>query len=169
MSEARVVGVDYSTFHIDAVALELAAGDLGAWHRIPLRPRGEKHPPLNVGLAAALKVRPSAWQWLRAGDCVYVEAPLPSPRSTDTIIKLSRIQGAILGTLPRDVVIEEVHPGEWKKAFCGSGNASKEDVMRRAAELGFETEIDDAADAFAIAWTQRELIMDAARNRALVF
>lgn len=70
--------------------------------------------------------------------------------------KLGRVQGVLLASIPKDVLVHETMAGEWKRELTGNGNASKEAVEARGRELGFEMPDDNAWDALGIAVAMRD-------------
>jgi Holliday junction resolvasome RuvABC endonuclease subunit len=97
-------------------------------------------------------------------DTVFVEHGFGANRKSDWV--LARVQGAIFASLPDDLSVNEIGGGEWKKIFCGKGNASKKDpngypVIRRCEELGFLPADDNIADAYGMSWAGRKLLADA--------
>ena len=83
-----------------------------------------------------------------------MEEPIYLKRNAATVIKLARIQGAILSCVPEHVAVDEVHPSTWKQGLGLPANADKPQVKKRALELGFDAitpaeDIWDAFDAFS--------------------
>lgn len=168
-----VAGCDYSTFTADVVLLPWDGEAADArWWRIPLR---DSSLPDNLqAFHAAVSVRAvlvPALPWEQI-DAIYLEAPLVVGQRIDTTIKLARIQGALLACIPSSVTVGEVPVGTWKKEVGLSGQASKQAVRDWAIEHGFvavrpDEEVQDAYDAFAIAWAMREQSRRASPRPAL--
>lgn len=63
------------------------------------------------------------------------------------ITDIAEVLGAIKYSLPETCHMEVVAPTSLKKAVTGKGNASKEKVIAKIKEMGFEPANDDEADA----------------------
>jgi hypothetical protein len=165
-----VAGCDYSTFAADFVLLPLEgdSADGASWWRIPLRladvPLELEAFHAAVALSAVL-LKALPWPDIA---CLYVETPVLGVGGALTTVKQARIQGAIVASVPPSVTVGEIHPGSWKKGIGLSGNASKAAVMQKVLDMGFrasrpkvlgqgpeDTDVQDAYDAFGIAWTVR--------------
>jgi Holliday junction resolvasome RuvABC endonuclease subunit len=143
-----VAGIDYSTFAIDVVLLDedtMAA----TWRRYEL----EGHDPFERArdVARAYEDGLNEWEDVLA---VGIEEP-PYVNNHKTLRDLARVQGAILARLPRNLMVQEWTPSQWRKVIGLPGNATKDDVMtftdhdRLHAAAGVWPQ--DACDAYCIA------------------
>jgi Holliday junction resolvasome RuvABC endonuclease subunit len=67
----------------------------------------------------------------------------------------AEVRGGFLAVLymaadARGITVEQFHSGTVKKAFTGSGRATKQEMMVRAAQLGFNPQDHNEADAIAV-------------------
>lgn len=87
--------------------------------------------------------------------CIFVERPTgkhPNPSLSDMagVVQAALYDGLVdLYSYP--VTVYTIPVGTWKKQACGSGRATKEEVMTWARGQGFEPQSQDEADAVAIA------------------
>jgi hypothetical protein len=145
-----IAGIDYSTRAVDVVLLD-EDSDAATWHRFPLEGADAFDRARTVGLPS--------WLWL---DVLAVG--IEDPRGYNAGA-LYRIQGAILGRLPKDLLVHPLVPSHWRKTVGLPGNASKQDVWHHAislmsnvngvVKLGWPQ---DACDAYCIALATRTLL-----------
>ena len=150
----RIVGIDLSTKAVELVSLDDDTGR-PAWDHVHL-----------TGSTALERLRDvprrmprwaSAW-W----DDVLIaaiEAPYGGPTQAGTLAKLSRVFGAVATCIPPHVEVWEVMPKAWRLELDLPGNASKDQVARRAVELGAYRQwaCQDAYDGFGLAWYARNV------------
>jgi Holliday junction resolvasome RuvABC endonuclease subunit len=143
-----VAGIDYDSSAIHAVlidetthaflhhrAYDLASGPGDAFDR-------------------ARRVRdllPARGNWHDIG-VLAVGIELPFTRQLNSLVALTRVQGAILACLPRDLMVVDVRPQTWKADTLGQSNATKEQVRDWAIARGCPPGLAlDFYDAYAIA------------------
>lgn len=149
----NVLGIDFSSSAIDLVYLQEDA-DIARWHRIPLEP----------GWQGVRKIRHSyAWAGELEGAGVYLVA-LEQPMSSfrNSIAALNRIQGGILCSLPLELDVWLLAPGEWHAGIGLGRNVSTQKDPGRAALVSWalphgadESWPVDACAALAMAHTAR--------------
>jgi Holliday junction resolvasome RuvABC endonuclease subunit len=159
----RVLGIDYSTFGVDLVAVPYAGADLheAVWRSVLLRTRStSRQAGGQAAFRAALAVRDrlvGALDWSGI-QLTYIEQPYSQNRQT--LATLSLVQGAVIASLPLQVrqgAISQIATQDWKELLTGHAAASKEQVRARVEELGLERGLpQDACDAAGIAWAARE-------------
>jgi Holliday junction resolvasome RuvABC endonuclease subunit len=152
-----VAGIDFSTFAVDVVLLDEDTME-ATWRRYEL----EGHDPFERAkdVTRAYEDGLNAWDDVLA---VGIEEP-PYVNNHKTLRDLARVQGAILARLPRNLMVQEWAPSQWRKEVGLPGNASKELVSvyvtgeRVLAEKKDDRWPQDAADAYCIALaTMRKL------------
>jgi hypothetical protein len=167
--ETGIAGIDYSTFYADVVIVPLHGEAKDAkWYRAPLRDNkvADDMQAFDAARNGSRRFFCSAIPW-RDVRSAFIEAPIPGGKSNMTIVKLSRIQGSLLRSIPQHVRVEECHPTEWKGILTGNKVASKEQIRTSALELGFspvvngEEEVQDAFDAFGMCWALKNLTIGA--------
>lgn len=154
-----VAGIDLSTHAIDVVAVDEDT-DAATWHRFPLS-----------GHDAFERAR-DVWPALLEGGIVglmedVVACGIEQPRGHHGTVHIARVQGAVLASLPRRLLVQPWNPSEWRKACGLPGNASKRAVW----EFVIDNEPDgnrgwsvledwpqDACDAYCIALATRSLL-----------
>jgi hypothetical protein len=161
---ATIAGLDISTFAIDVVFLPIAETDARPWehYRAPLRTKKETG---DVAILRAAHRAPVAladlpWHLCRVA---YIEEPLISWRTAGTVIKVARVQGAAIASIPQYVEVNQINVATWRKEFAGKGSfKSSEEAKRvigaRVSELLGPESIglsNDAADAYGIAYSAR--------------
>ena len=164
-----IAGCDYSTNHADIVLLPWEGGaETARWWRIPLRENGVPSELAAFHAAASVaRTLVPALPWDVIG-AFYLEAPLLGA-NVQTTLKLARVQGAILACVPMRVAVGEIQPAEWKKGLGLTGQASKQAVRDAAVEMGFvaarpDEDVQDAFDAFGIAWAVRAELQKQVRD-----
>lgn len=123
----NVIGADFSTRFVDFVKLPLEGHATPEWTRVELQPGGAFHATRTLRHALGQQALLGGW-WDDVAVC-YLERPYGRGES---IHKLMRIQGALLACIPDRVVVDELAPGEWRKAVGLPGNATKEQVAKFA-------------------------------------
>lgn len=116
--------------------------------------------PIAAGTAGARRLREArdaTWAVMGAyrddGATVTVEIPWASSKGGSSFVLLSIAAVALEASqaaIPGAVVMD-VPTSSWKMESVGYGNASKDDVMRHAAGLGYAGADQDVADALCIA------------------
>jgi hypothetical protein len=146
-----IAGIDYSTRAIDVVLLD-EDSDAATWHR-----------KLLFGQDAferAREVRMNVWLGSAFWDDVLAVG-IEEPRGYNAG-SLYRIQGAIIATLPRPVLVHPLIPSSWRKTVGLAGNATKADVATFVAKgKPAYDKLDwpqDACDAYCIALATRTLL-----------
>ena len=82
---------------------------------------------------------------------VYEDAAFQKGRAG---VVFHRLVGILMGEcFKRNINIVKIPVPTIKKTFTGNHQASKEDMIMRAAELGVDVEVHDEADAIAIMYT----------------
>jgi hypothetical protein len=148
-----VAGFDYSTHAVDLVLLDEDSNN-AEWHRYDL-----------IGHDAFERTR-SVPQWLPSRGfyrdsgvlAIFIEEPRGKGKIDSST--LFRIQGAILATLPPEIVVGPLMPHQWKPKCGLKGNAQKYEVDCFAHETWVNrpiSAVQDAHDAFAIAYAGRQL------------
>jgi Holliday junction resolvasome RuvABC endonuclease subunit len=151
-----VWGVDVSTKSIDVAIL---CGD-GSWQTNAIMVYDQtvatsKHGRrLNI-IRERCATTAAAWAQHFPPIAVYVERPTGAhPKPILTMAAGAALMGFEEGlreAFAHPVTCFLVAVSEWKKPIVGNGNASKEMVLARARELGYEGERQDPADALCIA------------------
>lgn len=153
---SAVLGIDFASAAIDLVFLD-ETEDVARWHRIPLEP----------GWTSSRMMRHKyAWgSELEHAGVYLVALEQPMMQQRNSIAALSRIQGAILASLPPEVAVWLLAPAEWKLGIGMKGNASTQLgkpgafallgwALQHGAEQDWPT---DACAALAMAYTAREI------------
>lgn len=151
-----IAGIDFSTHAVDVVLLDEDT-DRAEWHRFELAGADAFERARNVRAAM-----PGSSFW---DDVLAVG--IEQPRGNHGVVHMARIQGAVLTCLPRSLLVQPLNPSSWRKQVGLPGNASKDDVARRAQAglyLSGHDEVwpQDALDAWCIALATRSLIQQAA-------
>lgn len=94
-------------------------------------------------------------EWYRPDlEAVFVER-IRGKHPMDALVMASGIieaaTHAVLAELGSEAAIFELSTAEWKAHAVGRGHAQKSEVLRWAQENGYEGEVQDEADALAIA------------------
>ena len=151
-----ICGIDFSSRAIDLVLLDDET-DAATWHRVPL-----------TGQDAFERTRAVRAGMLELGSGFFDETiavGIEEPRGYGAG-SLYRIQGAVLASLPRGVLVHPLIPSSWRKACGLPGNASKAVIASHArfvrdSWMPVEERWDwpqDALDAYCIAVATRSLI-----------
>lgn len=151
------VGIDLSSRAIDIVKLE-EDSNRAEWFRFSLEGASAWERTRVVRQAL-----PSASWW----DDVYlaaVETPFPDQKGV-----LRRVQGAVMASIPPEVLVWEANASEWKRELGLKGKPSWEDIEARAPfhrvaaqgdapSISISTTDDrqDCRDAYCIALWARE-------------
>lgn len=146
-----IAGIDYSREYIDIVLLNDDT-DTATWHRYDLRGKPDRAWDAARRTRATLP-GPSFWDdtWLCGIESGY-------RGRVNAVRALSLVQGAILACIPSSVTVVPIPEEEHKRVFCGSAKAIKEDIAQQAIRLGAQTLwVQDAYDAYSVAWCAREL------------
>lgn len=98
---------------------------------------------------------PPRTSWRDAG-VLAIGIELPFSRQRNSIVALSRVQGAILACLPRDILVLPLSPNSrdhgWKHLTVGKTNATKPEIKTWAIANGAPTRLEqDFYDAYCIA------------------
>jgi hypothetical protein len=166
---STVLGIDFSSFAVDIVALVDDEREAIALPQIQLDgpraiDRARRVPEISPSELAAWGV------WL-----VAIEEPYSQNRGT--VRALSRVQGAILARLPLWLRVVETPPTEWLAVFSGLETVPARTSERKALakdkaveRVGYPATFwtHDQADAYGIGWAVRELNsrgIDAAERR----
>lgn len=166
-----ILGIDYDT---RAVHLCLLDDDTNAARYVQAPIATDPRPDKNDAFEAARNVRKAVSDaiWVGQDDAIDGWASIwlvgiedAFHNSHRTKVAQSRIQGAILASIPRWICVVPVPAYEWKIEVLGKGhgNASKETVAAWAtAELGEANDSvvfgpQDALDAYCIARAVRTL------------
>ena len=141
-------GIDYSSHAVDIVLLDEDSG-AAKW----------EHYPLSISATAFDRTRsvrervPTRGWW---DDSSVLAVGIEEPRGYNSGA-LYRIQGAILATIPAELLVHPLVPSEWRKLVGLPGNASKDDV--RQFTHGYVLwESTDACDAYCIALAVSKLV-----------
>lgn len=160
---SAIAGIDYDSEAIYAVLVD---EDSGLW-------LGAKRYLLTVGpgdsFERARRIRdllPARGAWADAGVVAIGLEDLRS-RQRSQVAAASRVEGALLATLPRDLELvrmpvntrrDNARPG-WKALTVGKTNASKDEIRAWAIAAGAPAGLEqDFYDAFAIARAARETL-----------
>lgn len=149
----KVAGVDFSSHAVDVVLLDEDGGLLPAHLRFPFENRRYAF----ERLLGCREVLPTPGWW--ADESVYLIA-LESPKSKGfgAAVDLARVQGAIIATLPRNIITWQLTPNEWKREIGFPGVAKKDAYRAKAIELGaMKNWTEHAIDAFCIAYAARAM------------
>ena len=151
---STVLGIDLSSRAVDLVKLDETT-NAATWQ------------PLYLEGASAFERLRDVHDYMRAVafDDVYlvaIEAPM-SRGQPGTLAKLSRVFGAVVACIPRELEVWEVAPAAWRKELGLPGNASKDECAEAVEILGriyLSTGLrwsQDALDAYAVAYYAREV------------
>lgn len=146
----RAIGIDPGTRDVGYGVVELDGGrytclDGGTIRTSPKKPLAER----LVGLHRGLQVVLVEWR-----PAVAVVEDVFCGRNVETAIKIGEGRGvALLSAAEAEVAVVSYPPAQVKKAVCGNGRASKEQVQRAVAMLlgGVASESDHQSDALALA------------------
>lgn len=154
------VGVDYDSNGIYIAAIDEDTLELVSHVRVDLVSRGDSFDRCRL-VRDRMPAR-SAW---RDAGTLAVALELPFSRQRNSIVALSRVQGAILACLPADLLVLDLPPQEWKRVTVGKAKASKDEVRAWARDQGAPHGlVQDFYDAYALAraaaqmWTRRREI-----------
>lgn len=150
---STVLGIDLSTKHVDLVLLD-EESPRASWQRISFD-----------GASAFDRLRQvrermpgRAWFDEHGVYLIAVEAPFGVSRG---IYPLERVFGAVVASLPAELLVYEVSPAEWRLAIGLPGNAKKahcaDQVRRMWPQPRPDLLLQDACDAYAVALCAREL------------
>lgn len=145
----RVVGVDFSSFAIDVVSIDVDDLEPPVWTRFELA--GQDAFDRTRQVASVMPKRGSIW-W---ADVLAVGIEHPAGKfGTGSMM---RVQGAVLSCLPAGVLVKPWPPGAWRKAAGLPGNCTKVEVALGAVALGAPDEwvTPDSYDAYMIAVATR--------------
>jgi Holliday junction resolvasome RuvABC endonuclease subunit len=142
-----LLGLDPSPLRLGWALARLEDGTPVACGRVSL-----SEPP---GVRAALAAVEAVARWSRGEVAlVYVEAPWHG-HSRAGVIRAAETSGQVIQAASRrgpHAPIEWLQPAEWRRLAGLPGNASKDAVMVKAKELGWDPRANqDAADAALIA------------------
>lgn len=71
------------------------------------------------------------WPWEKMHKVAFIEAPIVGRGGVHSTMVQAFLNGILQGVLVSEgYEVELVHPGTWKKALVGKGNAEKADVVR---------------------------------------
>lgn len=160
-------GIDYDS---EAVFLVLVDETTGGW-------RGHATYDLTIGPGDSFErarrlstLFPARGSWDDAGVVALGLEDLRS-RQRSQIAAASRIEGALLALLPRELELVRLSVNRllvgWKALTVGKTNASKDEIRAWAIANGAPAGlVQDVYDAFAIARATRETLQARARARA---
>ncbi len=140
-----VIGIDLSTKYIDYVKInEDDPQDNPEWRRYTLEGTDAWERSLSVRDHSP----PPTHDWWDDVTAIGIEEPY----GRFVVGKLYRVQGLVIGRLPR-VRLDRWMPGEWRKTVGLKGNATKDDVAAYVHSLPFDTTAweQDACDAYCVA------------------
>ena len=121
-----VGGIDLSTRAVDLVALDEDAIDRADHLRVPLPhdwwdgARTMRETLLDHGV--------TGWLYDRNVRLVGVEKPYSTPQQIGTACKLYAILGAVVASLPKDITVFAVTPGQMRIELGLSGRAKKHEM-----------------------------------------
>lgn len=156
------VGIDYDSFDIYTVVVDEDTGTFESLNRAQLG----AGPGDSFDRARRVRDQlPVPGRWRDAGVIAAgIEATLSRERRS--IAALSRVQGAILACLPRDLLVLPLTAQEWKRDTVGRSNASKADVAAWAQAHGMGPALkQDYYDAFCIARAARRRYQERAERK----
>lgn len=111
-------GIDYA---FRRVAVACPAAGWSRAYSVPKSDRGREASELAHWVARTV---PPASR-------VFIESPIGGgSNNRQTLVGMAETEGAILGVLGGDCVIEKVAPSSWKKIVCDNGSLNKEAVAR---------------------------------------
>lgn len=154
-----LIGFDYDSQAVFGAAIALETGE---W-------LGSIHADLACGPGGSLErarrlpdLLPGRGAWA-AGGVVAIGIEATLSRQRQTVAALSRVQGALLACLPRDVDLYPLKVNTlkdgWKVLTVGKTNATKPQVKAWALAHGAPAGlVQDFYDAFAIASATRSII-----------
>jgi hypothetical protein len=169
----NIAGLDISSFAVDVVLLDEETDD-ATWHRFRLD--GSTPFERTRSLRGVFPSR-SFWE----DNAVFLAAVEdPVGHHAHTAKALGLVTGGVAALLPRDLIAVQTQPSEWKRIFCGRGNATKEDIVAACHRHGFDSRAgapavnvaatrelaQDAYDAYGIAWAVRALNNEAIQRGA---
>lgn len=153
---SAIAGIDYDSEAVYIVGIDETTGDWLGWSSVDLACGP------GDSFERARRVRdllPARGAWADAGViAIGIEATLSRQRAS--VAALSRVQGALLACLPRDVRVVPLTVNRrtvgWKALTVGKTNASKAQVKAWALEQGAPVGlVQDFYDAFCIAQATR--------------
>ena len=148
-----IAGVDFSSRAIHLVLLDDDT-DTAEGHVIEL-----------VGRTPFERARSALWffpprSWFEDKGVWLLGIEDPHSRANHTAKALGLAAGAIAALLPRELVVIQTPPAEWKRLFTGDAHAAKEIVGLHARAIWPEPPAkadDNTWDAYGIAWAVRSL------------
>lgn len=160
----NVAGIDISSFAVDVVLLD-EDSDAATWHRFIL----DGATPFDRTRSLRGVFPPRSFWEDNAVFLVALEDPVGHHAHTAKALGL--VTGGVAALLPRDLHVVQTQPSEWKRIFCGRGNATKPDIVAACHQRGFDSTVgapavnvaatrelaQDAYDAYGIAWAVRRL------------
>lgn len=162
---SAIAGIDYDSEAVFLVAID---EDSGAW-------LGARVYDLKTGPGDSFdRIRrlstffPKRSSWADEGVIALGLEDLRS-RQRSQIAAASRVEGALLALLPRDLRIVRLSVNRrligWKALTVGKTNASKDEIRAWALEQGAPAGlVQDFYDAFAIAYATRETLQPTTRG-----
>lgn len=157
-----VAGIDYSTRAVDVVLVHLDDLEPPRWSRFLLD--GNDAFDRSRSVYEAMPLRGSTF-W----DAVLAVG-IEHPAGRFGVGDMLRVQGAVLGCIPTQMLVEPWPPAKWRSAVGLKGNASKAEIAARSCEIatGVRAVSDwvlwpadwpqDAHDAHLIALATRQAI-----------
>jgi hypothetical protein len=137
------VGIDYDTFAVHLVRVPEDDEARPTYHRLELE-----------GEDAFTRLRQVSWEMPGPGFWEdVVAAGIEEPGGKYVVGKLKGVQGAIIASLPDDLLVQAYQAGLWR-ALCGlPGNSSKQEVMSWVYHRLDENPSwpQDACDAYCLA------------------
>jgi hypothetical protein len=164
----KVAGLDISSYAVDLVLLDEET-DAATWQRFSL-----------AGATPFERTRtlrdvfPTRYFWEEHGVYLFAVED-PHSRFPHAAKAMGLVTGGVAALLPREAVVVQTAPKEWKRIFTGNANATKDAVAERAIDLWTESgapvpycdgEDDNTWDAYGIAWAVRKLNDDAIQRGA---
>lgn len=143
-----IAGIDLSSFFVDIVFI-----DHGTLPVDPVWDRTNLSPGQDAFDRARNVSQRQPHPWLFDAYAIGIEDPRgmnPGPTF--------RVQGAVIGWIPRDTLLYPWVPSQWRKAVGLKGNAKKEEIMafvKNALGACADNWPQDACDAWCVAEATR--------------
>lgn len=115
------------------------------WFRAMLIAHGVEHLGVEAPLVTDIKA-PNRAPNAKPGE-------MRNPVTMKTYLRLYGMRAhAVQVAHSLNIPCTEIHQASWRKAFCGNGRASKDDVLRLAQRLVPGLKSKDSSDALGVAW-----------------
>lgn len=137
----RFVGADINATEINVVSLDLDTDEV-SWERFEGRATGFE----TARAMRAIAPRASWWE-----DVALFAIERPSGTHRKVIYVQGLVIGALLCSIPTEIIVQEFVPANWKKLIELKGNAKKEDVLAWALGHGARSDwTEHACDALGV-------------------